>query len=105
MAQGSEGRNQFLDSFVVGTERVFAEHSSLRLIIQLQVNPVNGVVTLSFFCLANEFASEACPGCLRRSFDRLVDLKIVTDPLDEATLLHAIEDAPIAIDVVILKIK
>src|SRR6266545_6876536 len=44
----SETADEALDAIVAGLERVLAQHGALGLVIELQVDPVDGVVTLAF---------------------------------------------------------
>ena len=64
-------------------ERVLAQHRLLRLIVQLQVHPVHGVVPLAFLGPLDELASQPGACGLGRILDGVVDVGVDTDPLDE----------------------
>jgi hypothetical protein len=83
---------------------VFAQNCPLGLIIQLQMHPVDGVITLSFLRLLDELSTKSGSGCLRWSIDCFFDLGVIADSLDHATILHSVENAAVPIDVVVLKI-
>src|SRR3546814_20910072 len=68
-----QGGDELLDALVVGLERVLAEHGALRLVVQLQVHPVDRVVALALLGPTDELAAEPGPGGLRRRLDRFVD--------------------------------
>ncbi len=59
-------RDQPLDAFVAGLERVLAEHGALRLVVELQVHPVDGVVALAFLGPLDERAAQPGARGLRR---------------------------------------
>ena len=46
----SERGDQLLDPFVVGLERVLAQHRALRLVVELQVHPVDREVATALLC-------------------------------------------------------
>ena len=58
--------DQLLDPLVAGLERVLAQHGALRLVVELQVDPVHRVVPLALLGAADELAPQASPGGLRR---------------------------------------
>src|SRR4249920_1223275 len=66
MAVLSEGRDQPLDAVVARLERVLAQDRALRLVVQLQVDPVDCVVALSLLGALDERAPEPCPRGLGR---------------------------------------
>src|SRR5262249_12207423 len=74
---GSEAGDQALHPFVARLERVFAEHRALRLVVELQVHPVDGVVALALLGALDEGAAQAGPRRLRRGVHRLGDLVVV----------------------------
>ena len=65
--------DELLDPFVAGLEGVLAEDGALGLVVELQVDPVDGVVALALLGPADELAPEAGPGGLGRLVDRRLD--------------------------------
>src|SRR5690606_36872811 len=78
----SHARDQPLDAFVVGTERVLAQDGALRLVVQLQVHPVDGEVAPALLGVPDELTAQPGPGGLRRPLLRLEDLQVGGDPVD-----------------------
>src|SRR5206468_11311489 len=76
-ADRSHVRDQLLHPVVNAAERVLAEHRPLRLIVQLQVDPVDGVVAPLRLRLADEVAAELGTGRLRRLAHRGADVLLV----------------------------
>src|SRR5690348_10127794 len=68
--------DQPFDALVARLERVLAENGPLRLVVELQVHPVDGVVALAFLGPLDERATQAGTRRLRRGVDRLVDLLV-----------------------------
>src|SRR6476469_2163731 len=66
---GLHPRYQLLDPLVDRAERVLAQHGPLSLVVQLEVNPVDGEVAPLLLGPADELAAELGPRRLRR--DRL----------------------------------
>src|SRR5687768_203997 len=91
----SEACDEPLHPFVLGLERVLAEHGALRLIVQLQVHPVDGVVALPLLGLADELAPQPRPRRLRRleaAGTGAVDLLVGDHAVDHPTGLHPVEE-------------
>src|SRR5262245_53451224 len=61
---------------VEGPERVLAEHCALRLVVQLQVHPVDGEVAPLLLRVPDELATQPRPGGLRGRLLRLEDLQV-----------------------------
>src|SRR5438105_4563093 len=101
---GLKGRDQLLDAFVAGLEGVLAQNRALRLIVQLQVHPVDRVVALALLGAPDELAAQPSARRLRRLVDGSVDRLVGAHALDEAPRLHAVEEAAFAVDVVVLEI-
>src|SRR3954468_6779476 len=97
-------RDQALHPFVLRLERVLAEDGALCLIVQLQVHPVDGVVALALLGLADELTAQSRPRGLRwleLTGSGAVDLLVGDDAVDHAARLHPVEEAPLAVDVVV----
>ena len=94
-----------VDPLVGGLEGVLAEDGALRLVVQLQVDPVDGVVVASLLGGADEVAAQLGPRGLRG--DRLgpEDRGIVGDPGRLAARLQDREDPPAPPDVVVGQIQ
>jgi hypothetical protein len=54
--------DELVDPVVVGAERVLAQDGPLGLVVELEVDPVDGVVAAALLGLADELAPEAGPG-------------------------------------------
>src|SRR3990170_4600935 len=76
----SEGGDELGHALVTRPERILAKHRPLRLIVELQVYPVDREVAALAFCRADELASELCPCMLWRLLGR---------PFDVFLLAHA----------------
>src|ERR687887_1498213 len=50
--------DQLLDALVHAPVRVLAEHGALRLVVQLEMHPVDGEIAASLLCAADEVAAE-----------------------------------------------
>ena len=61
----SEAGDQPLDPLVEGAERVLAQHGALRLVVELEVHPVDGEVALPGLGRLDELAPQPGPGGLR----------------------------------------
>ena len=62
---GLHARNELLDPLIDGSERILAQHRPSRLIVELEVNPVDGEVTFAFLCPLDELAPQSRAGGLR----------------------------------------
>src|SRR5437763_1541738 len=65
----SQRGNQTLDALVARLERVLAEHGALGLVVELEVDPVDGVVALAFLGALDERTAQARTRRLRRRVD------------------------------------
>src|SRR5690348_9007711 len=72
-------RDQALDPLVDRTERVLAQHGALRLVIELEVHPVDGEVTAGGLGRADELAAQPRPSGLRWIVHRLRDVLVGGD--------------------------
>ena len=61
LSKGIARRDQALHPVVGGDEGILAEHCALRLVIQLQVHPVDGVVVTALLRSTDEVASKLGP--------------------------------------------
>ena len=80
--------DQALDPVVGGDERVLAEHRALRLVIQLQVYPVDRVVVAALLRGSDEIAAKLGPRGLRRHRLGAEDRRIGGDACGQAMLLE-----------------
>ena len=97
--------DQALDAVVARLERVLAEHGALRLVVELQVHPVDGVVALAFLGPLDERAAQPGPRGLRRRVHRVVDVLVGGDALDLAAPLEQVVERPGAGDVVVREVE
>src|SRR5260370_25566617 len=77
----SHAGDQLLDSLVHRAERVLAQHGPLGLVVQLQVNPVDGEITPLLLGPADELAAQLRPRRLRRHGLGLEDVDVAGGPL------------------------
>src|SRR4051794_18059598 len=68
-----ERRDQLLDALVTGLEGVLAQDRALGLVVELQVDPVDGVIALALLGPADELATKAGTRRLGRLDDGRVD--------------------------------
>src|SRR3954470_13256957 len=94
VGRGSSGRvrrgNEALDAIGTGLERVLAQDRPLPLVVELQVHPVDRVVTLALLGLLDEGAAEAGARRLRRLVHRELDLLVGDDAIDLAASLQQV---------------
>src|SRR5215210_4159730 len=88
-----EAGDQLLHPLVAGLEGVLAQDGALGLVVQLQVDPVDGVVPLALLGLADELAPQPGPGGLGRGGDGPVDGVVVDDALDQPPVLEEVVEA------------
>src|SRR5579875_3531421 len=103
-AQASQRRDQPLDAVVVRAERVLEQHGPLRLVVQLQVDPVDGEVAPALLRSPHEGTSEPRPGGLRRLGHRRGDLGVLAGALDLLARLELVEEPAGAVHVVVHEI-
>src|SRR5262245_27318458 len=82
----SHAGDEAVDTLVVGAERVLAQHGPLRLVVQLEVHPVDREVAPLLLRVADELAAQPCPRGLRRCLLGLVDPQVVDRAVDLAAL-------------------
>ena len=75
--------DELLDPLVDAAVRVLAQHGALRLVVQLEVHPVDGEVAPALLRALDEVAAQLGPGGLRRarSCASKID-EVGDDPLD-----------------------
>src|SRR5262249_17558080 len=99
-----EGGDQLLDPVVARFEGVLAEAGALRLVVELEVDPVHGEISPSLLGPANELAPEFGPSGLGRLVHRNLDVLVPAGAFDQTSRLHLVEEAPFPADVVILQV-
>src|SRR6478609_7009765 len=80
--------DQALDALVLGAERVLAQDGALRLVVELEVHPVDGEVAPALLGLADELPAQPGPGGLRGHRLGLEDLEVAGHPRHQAALLE-----------------
>src|SRR5439155_9274395 len=85
-APASHARDQPVHPFVVRAERVLAQHGALGLVVELEVDPVDGEVAPLLLRVPDELAAQPGPRGLRRGLLGLEDLHVVGHPVDLAAL-------------------
>src|SRR5271166_5502632 len=103
--RGLHARDQPLDPLVNRPEWVLAEHGALRLLIELEMYPVDSKVTPRRLGRADELTAQPGAGGLRRMVDRLRDVLVGGDTRRQALALQQIEDTAPPLDVVIGQIE
>src|SRR5207247_9592843 len=78
-----------LDPLVLGFERVLAQDGALGVVVELQVHPVDRVVTATLGGSPDELAPQPGPRRLRRRVDRDVDLLVGAHPDRKSTRLNS----------------
>src|SRR5215471_13405442 len=87
-----ERGDQLLDPLVPGLERVLAQHRPLGLVIELEMDPVDGEVAAALLGPPDELPPEFGPGGLRRLIDGRLDLLVGAGALDEVAVLHFVKE-------------
>ena len=90
--------------FVVRFERVLAQHGALCVIVEFQVNPVDGVIAAAFLGAFDELAPQSGTGGLGCGVDGIGDVLVGHDPFDQVAPLQLVEHRTVPADVVVLKI-
>src|SRR5580704_4883379 len=103
--RGLHTRYELFDPFVHGAERVLAQDGPLRLVVQLQVHPVNGEVTPLLLRPADELTTQLGPGRLRRNRLSLENVQVPGDPVHGAVALEQVVQAPAAAHVVVGQVQ
>src|SRR5581483_7266973 len=76
-----EAGDELFDPLVFGLERVLAQDGALRLVVELQVHPVDRVVALALLGPLDEGTPELRPGALRRVGGGVEDVGVGRHPL------------------------
>src|SRR5204863_8667066 len=95
LGTASEAGDELLDPLVPRFERVLAQHRPLGLVVELEMDPVDGEVAPPLLGLADELAAQPRPSGLRRLVDRLLDGLVGAGSLDQPARLHAVGQAPL----------
>src|SRR3954447_15003799 len=93
--------DELVDALVDGLERALAQDGALRLVVELEVHPVDGEVAALLLGAADELTAQPRPGRLRRHVLRLEDPRLVGHPVDLAVALEQVVEPAPAADVVI----
>ena len=102
---GLERRDEALDPFVLGFERVLAQDGALRLVVELQVHPVHRVVALALLRLLDERAAQLRPCGLRRRVHRDLDVLVDRGAVDLTASLEQVVQRPRPADVVVREVE
>src|SRR2546430_3324409 len=92
----SHARDEAVDPLVVRPERVLAQYGALRLVVELEVHPVDGEVAPLLLGVPDELAAQPGPRGQRGGLLGLEDLHVVAHPVDLAALLHQAVEATVA---------
>src|SRR6201989_1008892 len=90
---GSHPRDQLLDPLVDRAERVLAQHGPLTLVVQLEVDPVDGKVAPLLLGPADELAAKLGPRRLRRDRLGLEDVDVAGRSLPPPPALQPVGNA------------
>ncbi len=85
----------------MGLEGVLAHDCALGLIVELEMDPVDGEVPLAGLRRLDEGAAESGPRGLGRSFHCVGDLRVFHDTLGTPVLLEQVVETPGSVDIVI----
>src|SRR6266542_5021017 len=94
-----EARDQLLDALVASFERVLAEDGPLRLVVELQVHPVDGVIALALLGSPHELTAQPRTRRLRRRDHRKIDVLVGDGTINEPVMLEPVVEPPLAVDV------
>src|SRR3954447_25737438 len=86
---------------VHGAERVLAQDGALRLVVELEMDPVDGEVPPLLLSPFDEVASEPGASGLRGDGLGLEDAQVAGDPVDGALALEQVVETATAVDVVV----
>src|SRR3954464_6265061 len=89
---------------VHGPEWVLAQDGALRLVVELEMDPVDGEVASLLLSPFDEVASEPGARGLRGDGLGLEDAQVAGDPVDRALALEQVVEAAPAIDVVVSEV-
>src|SRR5688500_9656082 len=82
-----------LNPFVVGSERVLAQHGALRLVVELEVHPIDGEVAPALLSLADEVAAQPGARGLRRNALGGEDVEIAGHACHRSPALEQVEQS------------
>src|SRR5690625_4604513 len=102
---GSHTGDELVDPFIDGLERVLAQHGALGLVIEFEMDPIHGEVAPLLLRPADELTPEFGPGGLRWHRLGLEDLQVIDDTVHLAAVLKHVEQAAVAVAVVVGQIE
>ncbi len=102
---GSHRLDKAFDAFVTGSERILEKHRALRLIVQLEMYPIDCEIAAALFRPADELPTESGTGRLWGLLHRGHNRFISHYPFDRPPCLHAVEHATLTGDIVILQVE
>src|SRR2546423_5216350 len=97
----SHACDQLLHPLIDGPERVLAENGALRLVVQLQVHPVDREVAPALLRPLDELAAQPSPGRLWWHGLRLEDGEIPGRALDRSPSLEQVVQPATSINIVV----
>src|SRR5215208_5782804 len=101
----SHALDEALHPLVVGAERVLAQHGALGLVVELQMDPIDGEVATTLLRALDEVATQSGAGGLRWDRLRTEDREVVGDPRDRTTVLEEVVQPALAVDVVVREVE
>src|ERR1700750_2860500 len=102
---GSHPRDQLLAPLVDRAKRVLAQHGPLSLVVQLEVDPVDGKVAPLLLGPADELAAKLGPRRLRPERLGLKDVDFAGRPLHRPGPLQQVVQAAAAVHVVVGQVQ
>src|SRR5215468_922559 len=97
--------DQLFDPFVHRAERVLAQDRALSLVVELEVDPVDGEVPPPLLCPANELSPQPCPRGLRRHRLGLEDVDVPHGAHHRAAALEEVVEPAAAVHVVVGEVE
>src|SRR4051794_29911122 len=89
--------DELFHPIVDGSERVLAQDGALRLVVELEMDPVHGEVASLLLSPFDEVASQPGASGLRGDGLGLEDAKVAGDPVDGALALEQVIEATAAV--------
>src|SRR4051794_9487552 len=84
----SHTRDELLDPIIDSAKRVLAQHGALGLVVELQVNPVDGEVAALLLRPLDEVTAQSSPRRLRRHRLGLEDAQVRRDAVHRTLALE-----------------
>src|SRR5680860_535924 len=94
-----------MHALVVSPEGVLAEHGPLRLVVQLEMDPVHREVPATFLRALYELSPKSRPGALWWDGLGLEDPQIVADPRHGPAALEQVVQPPVPVNVVVGQVE